>query len=162
MTLLYNTSWVILMNNSQEYGANWARERYNNNEEYREAKKQRNNEWSKNNREKKTATLRRLRSAKREQCVEHLGGKCCGCGVTENLQFDHIDRTQKKFHISRIIDWKFERILPELDKCQLLCKTCHTIKSRACYDHQELLKGYSLKNISEDTNTITIIYKKDC
>ena len=71
----------------------------------------------------------------RRQCIDKLGGKCIECGVTENLQFDHINPLEKSFAISETLhfspkmkkDVKFDE---ELNKCQLLCPTCHLEKTK--------------------------------
>lgn len=62
--------------------------------------------------------------------VDMLGGKCVTCGATEKLEFDHKDRSQKSFNISKNYALTMDRLKPELDKCQLLCKTCHLDKTR--------------------------------
>lgn len=64
---------------------------------------------------------------RREHYIALFGGKCCKCGSTESLQFDHIDRTQKISH--RIFSYSHESIQLELSKCQLLCSKCHVIKT---------------------------------
>lgn len=57
-----------------------------------------------------------------------LNGKVCKeCGSISNLQVDHIDPNEKISH--RIWSWSDDRIAKELEKCQILCETCHTIKS---------------------------------
>ena len=148
------------MERSQEYSANWARERYNSDEEYREAKRQRNNEWAKNNREKKTAALRRVRAAKRKQCIEHLGGKCCGCGVTENLQFDHIDRTKKSFTIGKCLGKTLDVLMEEANKCQLLCKECHQHKTTINHDMNQLAEGYNVKEVKRVGDDVIVTLSK--
>jgi len=141
-------------------GADWHRNKYQTDESYKKAKLERNSEWAKQNRKHKTEKLRELRRKKRQQLVEHLGGKCIGCGVTEDLQFDHINRADKLYTIGKIIDWDLSRILPEVEKCQLLCKECHRIKTRTNHDNAQLLKGYNLERISKDDDTITIVYRR--
>lgn len=66
----------------------------------------------------------------RKRALHHLGG-ICSCGSIERLQFDHIDGSTKLFNISEAIrdGWSWERIQPELDKCQLLCSPCHLAKT---------------------------------
>lgn len=67
---------------------------------------------------------------RREYAITYLGGKCAICGATENLQIDHIDRTTKTLNIARRIAGCSEAVfLKELDKCQLLCYTCHQKKT---------------------------------
>jgi 5-methylcytosine-specific restriction endonuclease McrA len=141
-------------------GADWHRNKYQTDETYKKEKLERNSEWAKQNRKHKTEKLKELRRKKRQQLVGHLGGKCIGCGVTEDLQFDHINRADKLYTIGKIIDWDLSRILPEVEKCQLLCKECHRIKTRANHDNAQLLKGYNLESISKDDGTITLVYRR--
>lgn len=56
---------------------------------------------------------------------ELLGGRCRYCGSTEDLQFHHIDKTKKKFNISNTLNHKQEKVMKELQKCILLCGSCH-------------------------------------
>ena len=73
--------------------------------------------------------LKRRHHERRAKAVEKLGGKCARCGSAENLEFDHIDRTKKSISIERMWLVSQERHDAELAKCQLLCDSCHTIKS---------------------------------
>jgi 5-methylcytosine-specific restriction endonuclease McrA len=63
-----------------------------------------------------------------------LGGKCTGCGATQDLQFDHIDPTTKLFTVTKGWAFSWEKVLAEAKKCQLLCKKCHEAKSLAAGD----------------------------
>ena len=68
------------------------------------------------------ATQRRLWL--KERAVAHLGGSCRLCGYDRcvaALEFHHPG--QKDFEISRKASW--DTIRPELDRCVLLCSTCH-------------------------------------
>jgi len=60
---------------------------------------------------------------------ERLGECCATCGATESLEFDHIDPKTKEGNISEIANWSLLRFLKEVDKCQLLCRACHAIKT---------------------------------
>jgi 5-methylcytosine-specific restriction endonuclease McrA len=66
---------------------------------------------------------------KKQMFIELLGGKCISCGEKNNLEFDHINKKDKKYTITNIISYKDETILEELKKCQLLCKSCHKEKT---------------------------------
>lgn len=66
---------------------------------------------------------------RRANAIHLLGGICVNCGTTENLEFDHVDASYKDFSISRASSYSEERWLKELEKCQLLCHTCHLAKS---------------------------------
>jgi 5-methylcytosine-specific restriction endonuclease McrA len=76
--------------------------------------------------------------------IAEMGGKCAQCGRTEDLEFDHINPEEKSFNVGdRLSNRSEENIRAELEKCQLLCKTCHkdkSVKSRS-YDHGEGLTG---------------------
>lgn len=62
--------------------------------------------------------------------LELLGGECKHCGITQKLQFDHINPASKIFDVSQRLDWKIDILLPEAQKCQLLCAHCHGVKTR--------------------------------
>lgn len=64
--------------------------------------------------------------ARRIEAIEYLGGKCVDCGLTEMLEFDHINPEEKSFNISgKINSAPWHVILSELDKCVLRCIACH-------------------------------------
>lgn len=60
---------------------------------------------------------------------DKLGGCCKSCGSKENLQFDHIDEASKLYNISEMHYHSDRLFYQELDKCQLLCETCHSKKT---------------------------------
>ena len=66
---------------------------------------------------------------RREKAIEYLGGCCVTCGSVEELEFDHIDRSLKSHSVSTLISRRWEVLQEELDKCQLLCYTCHKEKT---------------------------------
>ncbi len=61
---------------------------------------------------------------------KNLGNVCVECNSENGLQFDHIDPSIKEFAIASNWGLSWKRLLPELAKCQLLCKPCHLTKSR--------------------------------
>lgn len=62
---------------------------------------------------------------------QHLGGSCVMCGSTERLEIDHIDPLTKSFDLSKKWGTKWEILLEELTKCQLLCFDCHRLQKSA-------------------------------
>lgn len=66
--------------------------------------------------------------ARKEELVCRLGGKCVKCGKTNDLQFDHIDPSSKSFTITSEVWWRKD-LDSEIAKCQLLCRSCHELKS---------------------------------
>ena len=132
------------------------RERYANDAAYREKKKERNRKSFQENKEKRAETQRLRRQKRRKILVEHLGGKCCGCGTTENLQFDHLDRTQKSFNIGKCLDHSLEKLVAEANKCQLLCYNCHEFKSLINHDKDKLAEGYRVKSVERNGDDVVV------
>lgn len=61
----------------------------------------------------------------------YLGGVCVVCGTEKDLEFDHVDPQSKEYSISEGIAKHFawNKLVLELDKCQLLCKVHHWEKT---------------------------------
>jgi len=77
---------------------------------------------------------RRLKTIIRQAMLEYLRDKSClQCGISDArvLEFDHIDPTVKSFNIAQGITrtLRWENILVEISKCQILCANCHKIKT---------------------------------
>jgi len=80
--------------------------------------------------------MRERRQKRRKQLLELAGGKCIACGSGEHLEFDHRDRATRLFNLSgKALDGKWEVILAELAKCDLLCRNCHRTKTNANNEH---------------------------
>lgn len=54
-----------------------------------------------------------------------------GCGSVDDLQIDHRDPATKLFDLGKGWSYAFARVEAEIEKCQLLCATCHARKSSA-------------------------------
>lgn len=64
----------------------------------------------------------------KRKAVEHLGDRCCDCGVSYGdhiYDFHHLDPSTKDFKLSQLRSHTLETIRAELDKCVLLCSNCH-------------------------------------
>jgi len=68
------------------------------------------------------------------EAVEYKGGICQKCGLkhetnhnTAAFQFHHRDPSKKDFTIAARTTTVLDNLKPELDKCDLLCATCHHI-----------------------------------
>ena len=59
------------------------------------------------------------------------GKKCIKCGSIEKLELDHINPENKKTH--RIWSFKKDRFDEEVQKCQVLCHSCHLQKTKEWY-----------------------------
>lgn len=82
------------------------------------------------------------RNTRKKKAIELLGGECIECGSTDKLHFDHVDndRTDEKYKISNLINYKWETIIKELQKCQLLCASCHSKKTAVDNGHSGELR----------------------
>ena len=78
---------------------------------------------------------REIRQKRRAQWIaDH--GPCTKCGSWSKLQIDHIDPRTKTMSSSDIWHRRKEVRGKELSQCQVLCKSCHRLKSNA-----EVVKG---------------------
>jgi 5-methylcytosine-specific restriction endonuclease McrA len=60
----------------------------------------------------------------RRKRLDALQGRSCEhCGTTTDLEFHHVDPSEKLTH--RIWGWAPERLAKELLKCVVLCTDCH-------------------------------------
>ena len=68
----------------------------------------------------------------KDRAIDYLGGKCKDCGnvflVQAVYDFHHKNPEEKDFCIGNILGRGWEKITPELDKCDLLCANCHRIR----------------------------------
>ena len=87
--------------------------------------------WHTQSVEAKREWYRNYYAKRRQEYILLLGGKCSKCSSTENLEFDHKDRSSKTFAISKLLTYSKKRVSEELAYCQLLCEECHREKSRS-------------------------------
>lgn len=62
------------------------------------------------------------------EIIKELGSKCSICGYDKNtaaLEFHHLDKDKKDFHISNSKTTNINKIKKEIDKCILVCANCH-------------------------------------
>lgn len=77
----------------------------------------------------------------RQEVLDYFGNTCNKCGSTDNLEVDHIDPSTKKFPIGGNLSRNPETLYKELLKCQLLCHTCHWVKTRSQLPKKVLQHG---------------------
>lgn len=78
-----------------------------------------------------------------------LGGVCCFCGSTTDLEVDNVDRSKKTMSVSRMCSVSLEKMYVELANCQLLCKKCHINKS---------IEDFSRQKVYDKTISLTCAY----
>ena len=125
-------------------------------EKARRAKVEAQTRYRKRNQDKVNATVNKLRARKKQQLLEHLGGKCVGCGTDKDLQFDHLVRADKSFTIGGNLNRKMDVLIAEADKCQLLCKNCHQLKTVCYNDYDSLAEGYRVKSVDRIGDDIVV------
>jgi 5-methylcytosine-specific restriction endonuclease McrA len=96
-----------------------------------------------------TSSTRRKKNLDLVQ-AEKMKRGCLCCGYKEDpcaLDFDHLDPNKKHAGVGRMMTHSFDKILDEMDKCQLLCANCHRIKThnpkkfKAMLANAESVKG---------------------
>ena len=70
-------------------------------------------------------------AARRNEWIEEHGGRCSRCGGTDRLEVDHVDPANKSMNPTAVWSLKKEKRRQELDKCQILCHSCHAEKTFA-------------------------------
>lgn len=72
--------------------------------------------------------LKRRRKKLKEMLVQEFGGKCIRCGYSKCLRalgFHHRNPEEKKFGFQMKHSTKWNTLLEEAQKCDLLCANCH-------------------------------------
>jgi len=71
----------------------------------------------------------KARQKRKEELIKILGGECKRCGYNKcsgAFDFHHRDPSQKDFSIATHgLLRKWDKVLIEVQKCDLLCATCH-------------------------------------
>jgi hypothetical protein len=71
------------------------------------------------------------RKQNKQKAVDYKGGCCKRCGIVSECldiyDFHHINPNEKEDSLNRLMNSTWEYIVPELDKCDLLCSNCHKI-----------------------------------
>lgn len=66
---------------------------------------------------------------RRQAWIDAQGGKCALCGSVTDLEVDHRDPETKLCNPTKVWSRSAEFRAAELAKCQVLCKSCHDVKS---------------------------------
>lgn len=108
------------------------RTRYENNREHFIELSKANEQRNKRQRNEYRKT--RVRNHKLK-AIEYLGGSCQRCGGKFDscvYDFHHKHPSEKEFEPSVLLNYTWDRIQEELDKCLLLCSNCHRITHWVC------------------------------
>jgi hypothetical protein len=72
----------------------------------------------------------RLKKERTELAHSILGRTCVKCGSTERSEFHHKDPSTKCFEIWRGNTRSLKAFLLEVEKCEVLCTSCHSKVTR--------------------------------
>lgn len=110
------------------------------------------NEWREKNREHHRATQRAYNRSRKQEIINHYGGRCTCCGEhrVEFLCLDHKNNNgqeeRRRFHFASVWKIAIKRGFP--DDYQVLCYNCNNAKAvYGVCPHQEpvaTIRGYSL------------------
>lgn len=103
------------------------------------------------------------RNSRRDKLVILSGGKCIECGDTDRLEFNHRDRASKSFGLSGAgLDKSWTAILVELDKCDLLCYTCHRRYTASQWSSGEIRPWNDKTNLPYEHGTARMYQERKC
>lgn len=88
------------------------------------------------------------------RAIAYLGGQCKDCGLSGPpavFQFHHKDPLTKDFTIGGVSNRKWDYVVLELDKCELLCANCHQIKHAVRKYHPRVVKEALRRHIRPDS-----------
>lgn len=78
----------------------------------------------------KKITTQKFQQSRRDRVNEiKIARGCCVCGYKEHaaaLDFNHV-RGEKLFNVSQDTKVAWDKMLAEIDKCDVLCANCHRI-----------------------------------
>jgi ferric iron reductase protein FhuF len=67
----------------------------------------------------------------KQKAVQYKGRKCNRCNLffecLDVYDFHHRDPKQKEESLNKLMNSNWDKIVPELDKCDLLCSNCHKL-----------------------------------
>ncbi len=79
----------------------------------------------------------------KKKIVEYLGGECIVCSYNETLgalSCHHVNPEEKDIDMARLTTRAWKNIIPELNKCVLLCVRCHIeLHSSHLAEHHKLI-----------------------
>lgn len=101
-------------------------------------------EWSDGEKRKNIATVLRRGQNRKKTLINLAGGACVKCGYdkcSRALTFHHRDRDSKKFGLCMNNLWskRWDVIMEEYEKCELLCMNCHA-ESESAFEESKPLK----------------------
>lgn len=92
---------------------------------------------------------------RKKRCIDHKGGKCERCGWAPKDEFGyaalhlHHPLRDRKWTLGASAMRKWETVVAELDRCEMICANCHIIEHHP--DRMKYLSGRPRKPVDERT-----------
>ncbi len=95
-------------------------------------------EWNKRNKQQKSLYRKESRHIRKRELIIYKGGECIDCGIKYNgknaCMFDFHHIKNKKFAVSgNVMEYSLKALKKEVDKCKLLCSSCHRLVESESY-----------------------------
>jgi hypothetical protein len=120
--------------NKDKYGRDIKFINGHNNRKYEDST-QYKREWNYRNREKRQIYKMIYYHRKKSELIIYKGGKCVNCDLKYTgkngsvFQFHHKEPKDKLFQLgNQLTNHKWEKVIQEVDKCDLLCANCHSLR----------------------------------
>lgn len=84
--------------------------------------------------------MREYSAKRRLKALEYLGGVCVDCGLKDGLEIHHIDPETKSFTLASGWHHAWDKIVVELQKCEVLCDSCHKNRHKVVHQHGDVRK----------------------
>jgi len=85
----------------------------------------------------------------KKRAIEHLGGRCVDCGFKghyASFEFHHEKPEEKEMNWNKMRKKSWINLLPELNKCILLCSNCHGVVHCKLNDDGTINENYVPSN----------------
>lgn len=84
--------------------------------------------------EERAAWHLEYRQARQEFVNSLKDGPCADCGncfPPEAMDFDHMPGEKKFRGVANMLSYALDRLMAEIEKCELVCSNCHRIRTKA-------------------------------
>ena len=80
----------------------------------------------------------KYKSANKQLIYDYLlSHPCVDCGESDPivLEFDHRDPDEKSFRLASVSNYSTDKLILEMNKCDIRCANCHRRKTAKDYNH---------------------------
>jgi len=109
------------------------------NKKYEQKRKTYRLKYYQDRREKLSFKQKKYRQNNKVRVIKYLGSKCLYCGIEYDgknaaiFYFHHRDGKEKKYEVSHRCNMLWTSLISEINKCDLLCANCHSLRHSEKY-----------------------------